>query len=207
MLSLGCLPAAAAFLPRRACSVASVEIVPEPHPLSEESARGYDKLLGAAQVSAPLIILPATRQLSFEGAERFRQQVRRGWWLLVESGAAYSRPGELRTQGQVLYKVFGLNIAEAIGVSTREATYLTYNCPERTVVRTFGAVTPIDCSPAEKLAEYAGVPVAARRWVGRGGVVYLGSMLGVGLLAQEREALAVGAALLRAETDGALKRG
>jgi hypothetical protein len=180
--------------------VASVEIVPEPHLLSEESARGYSTLVATVKRSAPLIILPAAQQLSFESAERFRELVCCGSWLILESGGAYLPCEKFRTQRRILADVFGLNVGEAIAVSTIEPSYLTYDCPGRTMVRTFGAITPIDCSPAERMAEYGGVSVAARRRIGRGGVVYLGSILGSGVLAQEREAHFVATALLSAES-------
>lgn len=180
-----------------ACLKATVDIVPEPHLLSEESAQGYGQLLASAKVSSPLIILPASRQLSLESAKKLRQIVRRGSWLILESGAAFSRPEESRAQARILAESFGLKTGEPITPSIREASYLTYDCPERTMVRTFGAIVPIACSRAEQLAEYTGVPVAVRRPMGRGGIIYLGSILGAGLLAQEREAHAVASALLR----------
>jgi hypothetical protein len=70
--------------------------------------------------------------------------------------------------------------------------------PQRIMVRTFGAITPVTCATAERIAEFAGITVAARRPMGNGGgIIFLGSILGAGLLAQEREAYEAGCALLR----------
>jgi hypothetical protein len=185
-------------MPRRvAGSAPSIVVFPEPHLLSEESARGYGTLLAAITPQVPTIILPAIRQLSFEEAGRLRDQAFQGAWLILESGAAYSHLGEWRGQARVLAEVFGLNVREEITASTTQPAYLTYSCPERIMVRTFGAMSPVHCQPNEQLAECGGTPIAAKRQVGKGCVVYLGAILGVGLLAREREAHAVGAALLR----------
>jgi hypothetical protein len=185
-------------MPRRAPgSVRSAVILAEPHLLSEESARGYRNLLATVEPRVPIIIIPAVRQLSFGEAERLRDLAFGGARLILESGAAYAHSGEWRAQARVLDAVFGLNVREEITASTTEPAYLNYRCPERIMVRTFGAISPVHCSPGEQLAEHGGAPVAAKREVGQGCIVYLGSILGVGLLAQEREAHAVGAALLR----------
>lgn len=194
------MPAASALLPLSAGgSTGSAEIIPEPHPLSEESAKGFRQLLTAhGRLISHFIILPAVRQLSLENAKKLQQRATSGSWLILESGVAYSFPEEAARQAQILAQVFNFHVREPIAISTGEPSYLTYNCPQPIMVRTFGAITPVSCSPSERLAEFAGIPIAAKRSVGRGGIIYLGSILGAGLLAQEREARQVASALLRA---------
>lgn len=201
LLNVASASAAAAFLPRPALSSSTeIEIIPEPHCLSEESARGYRTLVEARRrTNAPFIILPASRQLTYESAKALLRRVQRGWWLVLESGGAYSSPEESGRQSRILAGVFGLNVHRPIAISPREASYVTYTYPQRTMVRTFGAITPITCSPAERIAEFAGITVASWRRVGSGGgIIFLGSILGAGLLAREREAHEAGSALLRA---------
>ena len=200
LFTLSSMPAAAAFLPRPSvCLPAATGIFPEPHCLSEESARGYRKLLDElGRDVGPAIILPANRGLSYEAAGTLLERVRGGGLLILESGAAYSSPEQIRGQARILTAAFGIHTGEPVEVSAHEASYITYKCPQRILVRTFGAMTPVRCAPEERIAEFAGTAVAVRRSVGKGTIVYLGSILGVGLLAQEREARQVGHALLRA---------
>jgi hypothetical protein len=178
---------------------AKPEIIPEPHCLSEESARGYRKLVQANQpTNAPVVILPASCQLLPENARDLLQRVWRGSWLILESGVAFSSPENSGSQTRTLAGVFGLRVHDPITLSRREASYITYTCPQRIMVRTFGAITPVTCATAERIAEFANIPVAARRPMGNGGgIIFLGSILGAGLLAQEREAYEAGCALLR----------
>jgi hypothetical protein len=178
---------------------AKPEIIPEPHCLSEESARGYRKLVQANQpTNAPVVILPASCQLSPENARDLLQRVWRGSWLILESGVAFSSPENSGSQTRTLAGVFGLRVHDPITLSRREASYITYMYPQRIMVRTFGAITPVTCATAERIAEFAGITVAARRPMGNGGgIIFLGSILGAGLLAQEREAYEAGCALLR----------
>ena len=189
---------AAAILGRRARSSSNVvEILPEAHCLSEESANGYRKLVRTQDRSWPdRIVLPASRWLSPEKAAELGRRVNRGCWLLVESGLVYSSRQERESQGLVLAEAFNLQIGETIDVGASNTSYVTYIHAQPTLVRTFGAITPICCAPAERIAEFEGIPVAIRRRIGSGGVIFLGSILGVGLLAQEREAHRVVTALL-----------
>jgi hypothetical protein len=200
LLTLSSMPAAAAFLPRPSvCLPAVTGIFQEAHCLSEESARGYRKLLDElGRDPGPAIILPANRELSYKTAGTLLERVRGGGLVILESGGAYSSAEEIRRQARILAGVFGIHVEEPVEVNAHEASYITYKCPQRILVRTFGAMTPVRCAPEERIAEFAGTAVAMRRSVGKGTIVYLGSILGVGLLAQEREARQVGHALLRA---------
>lgn len=175
------------------------EIISEPHSLSEESARGYRKLLSAHESVWPgLIILPASCRLSLESAKKFRQRVIKGSRLILESGVAYSAALESTRQRRILAEVFGIHVGEAVPMSTSEASYVTYRCPRRIMVRTFGAITPVHCASSESITEFEGIPVAMARQTGDGTVVFLGSILGIGLLAHEREAREMGNALVQA---------
>jgi hypothetical protein len=210
LLTLSTLPAAAAVMPRSATrSLRELEIVTEPHCLSEESARGYRTLVsgfglsefgasGLGRGRETAIVLPASCRLCYGKAEALLGSVRRGCLLILESGIAYSSPEEARGQARILNDVFGIRTGEPIEVSGHEASYISYNFAEPFLIRTFGAIVPVRCTPKETIANFAGTAVAMRRLMGEGEVVYLGSILGVGLLAREREARQVGQALLRA---------
>jgi hypothetical protein len=199
LLSLLSTPVAASLFERaREPQCAQPNIISEPHCLSEESTTGFRLLLVrnrlASNASFPkVIIAAAARQLSSEAARRLLQEVVRGTWLILESGLCFMPQDQAALQGRVLRDVFGLNVETPL--ASRDG-YVEYAWPVRRLVRDFSMFTPVKCSRAETIAEFRGASVCAKRRVGRGGIVFLGSMLGPGLLAEEREAHQVGSAML-----------
>ena len=103
-------------------------------------------------------------------------------------------PPEVIQQIRVLRDVFGLRVQAPLA---NGGAYIEYVWPLRRFVRDFSMFTPVECSADEKIAEFAGMAVCARRRIGKGGVIFLGSMLGPGLLAEEREAHELGSAMLQ----------
>jgi hypothetical protein len=78
--------------------------------------------------------------------------------------------------------------------------YINYVWPKAVVVRSFLDAVPVECRPSEVVAHHSGIPVAMRRRIGRGGIIFLGSMLGPNLYAEEREARLVVTDLLSTRT-------
>jgi hypothetical protein len=175
------------------------EILEEPQHLSEESANGYRLLLRrnrpvSNRPSPRLIIMPAARQLSRETALEMLQEVTRGTWLVLESGLCFMAREQAVAQIRVLRDVFGLEVQTPLA---NAGAYVAYTWPLRRLVRDFSMFTPVECSANEKIAGFGGVAACMKRRVGGGGLIFLGSMLGPGLLAEEREAQEVGSALLK----------
>lgn len=172
------------------------EIIEEPHCLSQESAKGFRLLLSRNQqaLSPKLMIAPGNRKLSREAALRLLHRVTAGKWLILESGLPFMAREEALGQLKLLRDVFGFRVHAPLAV---EDAYIEYTWPLRRLVRHFSMIAPIECSRSESIAERWGVPVCEKRFIGSGGVIFLGSMLGPGLLAEEREAHEVGAGLLR----------
>lgn len=182
------------------------DIRPEPHCLSQESAQGFGLLLkkktGARQ---NIIILPASRDLSDRSASELLRKVLAGAWLIYESGLCFSSSQTSLRQCRLLREIFGLDVAPPLSISglAPKTFYVQYLWPLEKLVRSFHAITTVRCAPEETIAEFQGMPVCARRFLGNGGVVYLGSMLGVGLFAEEREAHRIGNAMLAGLRQGA----
>lgn len=175
------------------------EIIPEPHCLSEESANGFQLLLQRSQIafngSQPrLTIIPGVRQLSFKTGFALRRQASAGAWLILESGLGFMLPEQAVTQIRVLRNVFGFEVQAPFATN---GAYIEYTWPLRRLVRDFSMFTPLDCPQTEAIAKFKGATVCAARAVGQGGVIFLGSMLGPGLLAEEREAHELGNAMLK----------
>jgi hypothetical protein len=173
----------------------------ELHALAEESARGFRSLLSLSSSagSPAAIIAPAVRNLRQEIGAVLLEHVRRGAWLLFESGVCFSSDQEHSLQARTLKQAFGLEILPSlrvVDIPKASSKYVNYAKPLATSVRSFHAVTPIQCPPSNAIAYFHEHIVGATRAIGKGRLVYLGSMLGPGLLAEEYEAQQVGEGLI-----------
>lgn len=172
--------------------------------LAEESAHGFRSLLpesvlvcdaliqGRAGPGA-LIILPAVRTLRQETIRRLRQNAEDGAWVIWERAANFSGHAECDSR-LALARFFGISISDPIRASS---TYIRYRWPITRTVRGFHDSVRVKCLPGERIAECAGEPVCIKRRVGKGGIVFLGAMLGPNIRAEEREARALGQTLLQ----------
>jgi len=186
---LTALAAAPLLGPSTASSAPELDFLEEPHPLASESARGYRSL---STNRAGWIIAPAVRDITPDTCSKLFRRVHWGAWLVLESGLCFSSEAHAKQQLQLLRKYFGLEILPPI----RAHSYVSYSWPVKKLVRTFHAVTPIVCSQPEAIATVQGLPVCLKKQLGNGCIIYLGSMLGPGLMAEERESLQVGNALI-----------
>ena len=141
--------------------------------LSQESAEGFQSVLPAS--AGNVIVL-----CGLSCVDQFRAEAANGAWIICDPSpfamdrAAISGPG---------------------GELHGSELYVRYRWPHMALIRRFSRVIPISCPDAEAIAHYRGTPVALRRRVGRGGIVFLGSMLGPPLRAEDREARALAAAI------------
>ncbi len=173
----------------------SVAFIEEAHGLAQESAKGYRLLIESAKEPVPFpgcVIAPGLREIEAHVCRDLVSRVRSGGRLLWESGLGFSSENQVRKQLQVLNEGLGLTVLPPITARG----YVEYEWPVRKLVRTFEFVTPVECPAAEVIARCEGVPVGFRRKMAQGWFIYLGSMLGPGLFAEEREALSVGAGLV-----------
>jgi hypothetical protein len=199
LFNIASAPFAAALVERpRKRFHPQLEIVPEPHCLSEESANGFRLLmtrnsLASNAFSPKVTIVPGARQLSRETGRELLRHAVSGAWLIFESGLCFTPREEAVEQIRVLHDVFGLEIQAPLA---NRGGYVQYAWPLRRLVRDFSMFTTVTCSPEERIAELGGAAVCAKRRVGQGGIIFLGSMLGPGLLAEDREAHQVGSAML-----------
>ncbi len=188
MLSRRELIASLAVAPLLATGPDKSDLLEEPHILAAESARGYRK---TGICRAGWIVAPAVRDISADTCLMLRQRVTRGVTLLLESGLCFSSPAHVQSQLALLRSYLGLQIQAHV----QTESYVTYRWPTETMVRSFHSVTPVICDQYEVMATFQGFPVCAVKQLGRGKIIYLGSMLGPGLMADEREAHDLVAAL------------
>jgi len=92
----------------------------------------------------------------------------------------------MNEQAQSLQRTFGLRFTPA--AEPQASMYIRYHWPVNTLVRTFGSVARVECLPEQAIAHHDRHPIAIKRSIGHGGIVFLGSMLGPHLAANDREA-------------------
>ena len=191
----------------------SVEIWQEDHCLSLESAMGFRHLVSpnppatsfesGRTASGSLIIAPGIRCMSLSIAADLADWIHQGAWVILESGLGFSSRTESKHQTDLLKKVFGLQLLPPVkvGKDPAAATYLEYTRPIHRLVRTFEAITPVRCDQSAALARLGKHSVCIRKRIGDGTLVFLGSMLGPGVGAGEREAIEVASALVTSDSE------
>ena len=189
----------------------NVEIWQEDHCLSRESAMGFRHLVSrnppatsfasGRTASDSLIIAPGIRWMSPSIAADLADRIHQGAWVILESGLAFSSRTESKHQTDLLKKVFGLQLLPPVKVGKNPvaATYLEYTRPVHRLVRTFEAITPVRRDQSEALARLGEHSVCIRKRIGDGTLVFLGSMLGPGIVADEWEAIEVASALVTSD--------
>jgi len=173
--------------------VAEFEIISEPNCLSQESADGFRTLI--APGSSNVILLCGVSAIDASLACRLRERALAGTWVIWESALIACEAREFATQARILREVFGVNLMQPVALSPDQlrttGMFIHYRWPSAALTRSFSSVIPVACARAETIAWYGNTPVAMRRRFGSGGLVFLGSMLGPNLRAEEREAHAI----------------
>lgn len=136
-------------------------IIAGPDCLSQESAAGFRSVLPSS--AANLIVLCGTSCV-----DRFHLEALKGAWIICDASPFTTTRA-------------------AISGSASEL-YVRYRWPHIALTRCFSRVIPVSCPDAEAIAHYRGGPIALKRRMGLGGIIYLGSMLGPNLRAEEPEA-------------------
>ena len=182
----------------------------DPNAIASESALGYSRVLGSELCPSPVpnqlpssnlrcLILPGVRALPFALAARLHELAAAGTWLILESGLCFASEREIETQAKVLADVFSLHIDTPRPAQTGARTarsYVQYHWPLPALVPDFSEFTPVRHSDADAIATIHGRVVAVRRPIHRGGIVFLGSPLGPGLFAGDRESSEIATRLI-----------
>ena len=160
------------------------DIISDASCLSVESLSGFRSVHAG---DANVIIVAGVQSLAPVLAKAICSRVNRGSWLVWDQAPHFVNAADLRMQAKFLNASFGVTMGDPTSVSCSEL-YVRYSWPVPCLVRTFLTCTPVFCLPNEVIASYGNMPVALRRPIGRGGIVFLGSMLGPQLKAGDREA-------------------
>ncbi len=177
-------------------------IVSELDCLSEESAAGYrfaiERHKPRFPVSGRTLVFAAGRTISKDRLLSLHSLAISGAWLVWENSPSIRDEQELIHQQELFRNIFDLRLARPRGVEhgAGNASYIRYDLPRPAMIRTFLRVTPIECPPEQAIAYYEGEAIAARKRLGRGGIIFLGSLLGPHLQAEDRDASRLAVALL-----------
>lgn len=142
---------------------------------------------------ASVIIVPAASLTGAHEVRWLRIQVEAGALVLVESGGAFLSSREFRLQQSLVISQFKLTMLEPVELwgerdGARGLPYVDFTWPIPARVRDFSQMIPLNGEGASTIARIGGKPVAFRRRLGAGTLVFLGSTLGPHILAGDREA-------------------
>lgn len=146
---------------------AGPRILAAPDCLSQESAEGFRPVLAGLRARNVIVLC------GMSCVDLFRLEAFRGAWIICEPSP------------------FTINGAR----DSESELYVRYRWPHIALTRCFSRAMPVSCQEAEAIAHYRGVPVAMKRRIGCGGMIWLGSMLGPNLRAEEPQARALAAAI------------
>jgi len=107
--------------------------------------------------------------------------------VLLESGAGFAGESALQVHRDALRNRLQIRVAAA-RCKSRGVPYIDYVWPYPTKIRDFSRVVPVANQPGQIIAWMDGFPVALRRQVGAGTLIFLGSPLGPALWAGDTEA-------------------
>jgi hypothetical protein len=170
-----------------------------------ESLRGYQEALGTNPISVremrncwqgSLVVVPGMARMDTTLARMLLDLLEAGTNVLLESGAGFTSAGEFGVHRGMLRDGFEIEVQPAVDVWGRAgnagwqfAPYVEYVWPCVAMVRDFSRVIPVAAAAgAEVIASARLLPVAAKKRVGKGMLVFLGSPLGPALLAGDLEA-------------------
>ena len=133
--------------------------------------------------------------------------------LLLESGAGFLRTSEFTAHQKMLNQYFGITIGSPVDLwhaasadgaqftyrrgqpsrtksKNRESVpYVNYLWPQETNVRDFSRVIPVLADEGNVIGKVGALPVALKRGVANGTLIFLGSPMGPGLRAGDPQAL------------------
>jgi hypothetical protein len=154
--------------------------------LSQESARGFDASHGGLRAGWNLVI--GGKELSVAVQADLRRRVYGGECLVWEASSGFDCRRQLAQ--------FGIETNAPRVLTERDRLYVRYEQPTIAWVRNFESVTT--AASTHRLTTIATVnqePVVVAQRFGSGRILFLGSMLGPHLVAEDPDAHAVAAAL------------
>ncbi|HLZ46994.1 MAG TPA: hypothetical protein VKQ05_15060 [Gemmatimonadales bacterium] len=153
-----------------------------------ESATGYARAL--ADVNASLLVIPAVLEIPQNLQALIAQRLQTRGTVLVESGAGFSAGTAFNRHRDSLREVIDVAVGAPVNLWRGAAgvPYVDYTWPHAATIRDFSQAVAVPAQSGDVIANAAGLPVALRRRIGSGTLIFLGSPLGPALWAGDAEA-------------------
>jgi hypothetical protein len=160
-----------------------------------------------------LAIVPGIGVIEPAIASMLSDLLEAGTYVVLESGAGFLNPAEFTAHERMLHHHFNITVGRPVNLwaektaddtlltrgSARHSSkkldshaslpYVNYCWPRETKVRDFSRVIPVSASDGDVIGKVGGLPVALKRRMAKGTLVFLGSPLGPALRAGDSEAL------------------
>jgi hypothetical protein len=178
---------------------------------------GEHKLLTEASLNSRcrsrIVIVPGLGAMDPATAWMLSDLLEAGTHVLLESGGGFLSPAEFAAHQRMLHRHFDIAVGPPIdlwpGKSADDALltdrpgrrpgktldshepipYVNYVWPRETKVRDFSRVIPASASTGDVIGKAGALPVAWKKRVAKGTLIFLGSPLGPALRAGDSEAL------------------
>jgi hypothetical protein len=192
-------------------------VLPESLQGYQAALPGEHRLLSEADLNSRRIcrtaIVPSFGAMAPATASTLTDLLEAGTHVLLESGAGFLSPAEFTAHQRMLLRHFDIAVDPPVdlwkgnpaddALPTRRperhpktkrdrhpsVPYVSYLWPRETRVRDFSCVIPVSASDGDVIGRVGALPVALKRHVGRGTLIFLGSPLGPALRAGDPEAL------------------
>jgi hypothetical protein len=192
-------------------------ILPESLQGYQAALLGQHHLLSEADFNSRRIcqiaIAPGFGAMAPATASTLTDLLEAGTHVLLESGAGFLSPAEFAAHQRMLQLHFDIAVGPPVDLwkgnpaedalparrprrhpnkkrdSHQSVPYISYLWPRETRVRDFSRVIPVSASDGDVIGKVGALPVALKRRVARGTLIFLGSPLGPALRAGDPEAL------------------
>jgi hypothetical protein len=160
-----------------------------------------------------IVIVPGLGAMDHATASTLSDLLRAGSNVLLESGAAFLSPAEFTDHQRMLQRHFDIAVGSPVDLwdvnpaddavaarrlgrrpgkkrgSHASIPYVSYLWPHETKVRDFSRAIPVSAGAGDVIAKVGALPVALKKRVAQGTLIFLGSPLGPALRAGDPEAL------------------
>jgi hypothetical protein len=147
------------------------------------------ELVSGSRPLGSTVIVPGAGVIDRGTSSALLDLLAAGSQVVFESGGGFLRREEFAAHRKMLADVFGLMVDSPVDLWSREEAvpYVTYRWPRTTMVRDFSRVVPVVAPGSEIIGRVGALPVASRKRVGRGLLLFVGSPLGPALGARDPE--------------------
>jgi len=140
---------------------------------------------------ARMAILPGAGVLDSEIVSRLVEVLDAGGTILLESGGEFLSETEFKRQQDMLREAFSVAVTSTVNIwgdATKAIPYVNYTWPDQLMVRDFSRLTPVLAAESDVIGRLGAIPLACRKDVGNGEVIFLGSPVGPAAWAGDVEA-------------------